>query len=113
MRAWRWLAFLGVALCAHPAQASARWTFCLASALGSGDVWITDVFAANSDRERLENDVKNLLTRQGAQRIVAQCPTPVDDKTAAVNAQILAEEFNRKLGKTLHALAAAEKLSRR
>ena len=113
MRAWRWVPFLCVALGAQSAQASARWTFCVAAALASSDVWITDVFATNADRERLENDLKNLLTRQGAPRIVAQCPMPVDDKTAAVNAQILAEEFNRKLGKTLHALAAAEKLSRR
>ena len=113
MRAWRWLPFLCVALCAYPAQAAARWTFCVAAALGSSDVWITDVFSANSDRERLENDLKNLLTRQGAQRIVAQCPMPNDDKTAAVNAQTLAEEFNRKLSKTLHVLALPEKLSKR
>ena len=113
MRAWRWLAFVCVALGAFPAQASARWTFCVAAAPGSSDVWITDVFAAGADRERLENDLKNLLTRQGAQRIVAQCPAPSEDKTGVVNAQTSAEEFNRKLGKTLHALALPEKLSRR
>ena len=113
MRAWPGFAVLCIVLAAPPVQASARWTFCVAAALGSSDVWITDVFAANADRERLENDLKNLLTRQGAQRIVAQCPMPSDDKTAAVNAQTSAEDFNRKLGKTLHPLALAEKLSKR
>ena len=111
----RWLGFacLCVALAASPAYASARWTFCVASASGARDVWITDVFIAGAERERLESDLKNLLTRQGAQRIVAQCPTPAEDKTAAVNAQTTAAEFNRKLGKALHAIGVQEMLSRR
>ena len=101
------------AVAAAPAEASERWTFCVASALGSRDVWITDVFPAGSDRERLESDVKNLLTRQGERRIVAQCPMPGEDKTATVNAQTSAEDFNRTLGKTLHSLALAQTLSKR
>ena len=111
----RWLGFasLVLALAATPAHAAALWTFCVASALGARDVWITDVFASGAEHERLESELKDLLTRQGAQRIVAQCPSPQEDKTAVVNAQIGAEEFNRKLGKTLHALPAQETLSRR
>jgi len=38
----------------------------------------------------------------------AQCPLPREDKTEAVNAQFEAEEFNRKLGATLHAVFAGE-----
>ena len=113
MRAWPGIAILCIAIAAAPAQASARWTFCVASALGARDVWITDVFAASAERERLESDLKGLLTRQGAQRIVAQCPAPQDDKIAVVNAQTGAEEFNRKLGKALHPIAVQEMLSRR
>jgi hypothetical protein len=113
MRLWRWFPYLCVALAAAPAQASARWTFCVAAALGAKDVWITDVFVANGERERLESDLKNVLTRQGAQRISAQCPAPSEDKTAIVNAQTTAEDFNRKLGKALHPIPVQEILSRR
>ena len=38
----------------------------------------------------------------------AQCPRPEDDKTAAVNAQFTAAEFNRKLGRALREVAASE-----
>lgn len=113
MRAGPGLLIFCLVLAVAPARASARWTFCVAEALGSKDVWITDVFIANAERERLESDLKTLLTRQGAQRVVAQCPSPGEDKTAVVNARTSAEEFNRKLGKALHAIAAPEMLSRR
>ena len=43
-----------------------------------------------------------------ATRADAQCPQPREDKTEAVNAQFQAEEFNRKLGATLHAVLAGE-----
>jgi hypothetical protein len=90
-----------------PAAAGERWTFCVASALGAKDVWISDVFAG-SDRERLEAQFKDILQRQGVARVVAQCPLPSDDKTSVVNAQIAAEDFNRKLGAVLHAAPAQE-----
>jgi hypothetical protein len=113
MRTAPFLLFCCLALAAAPAQASARYTFCVAETLGAKDVWITDVFIANADRERLENNLKSLLTRQGAQRVVAQCPAPSEDKTEVVNAQTTAEEFNRSLGKALHPVAVQELLSRR
>jgi hypothetical protein len=99
------LAFLLVL--ASPAAAE-RWTFCVGWAPGVKDVWISDVFAAALDRERLEAGYKNLLERQGASRVVAQCPAPSDDKVGVVNAQTGAEDFNRKLGATLHAVSAQE-----
>jgi hypothetical protein len=96
------------AIIATPVAAAERWTFCVATALGAKDAWITEVFSGALDRERLETSLKNLLERQGAARIVAQCPQPGDDKTAVVNAQVAAEDYNRKLGETLHAVGAQE-----
>jgi hypothetical protein len=92
----------------RPAAASDRWTFCVASALGAKDVWITEVFLATLDGERLEANLKSILVRQGSPRIVAQCPQPNDDKTSVVNAQVAAEDYNHKLGATLHAVSAQE-----
>jgi hypothetical protein len=98
-----------LSLVVAPAVAAGdSWTFCVASARGSGDVWITDVFAATRDRVRLERDVKAYLARQGATHVDVQCPAPVADKTAAVNAQFAAIAFNRKLGATLHEVQAGE-----
>ena len=91
-----------------PVSAGEQWTFCVASLLGAKDVWITEVFPAGSDRERLEAEFKDVLERQSSSRVVAQCPQPNDDKTSVVNAQIAAEEFNRKLGGSLHAVSAQE-----
>ena len=99
---------LALLLGAAPARASAGWTFCVAAAPGDKDVWITDVFAASRDRERLEVDLKGYLKTQGVAGAVAQCPLPKDDKTEAVNAQFTAAEFNRKLGHMLHEVAAPE-----
>jgi hypothetical protein len=98
---------------AAPARASAGWTFCVAASPGGRDVWITDVFAAERDRERLEANLKGYLKTQGVAGAVAQCPLPKDDKTEVVNAQFTAAEFNRKLGHTLHEVAAAEVEPRR
>jgi hypothetical protein len=89
------------------ADAEPRWTFCVASSKNGSDVWITDVFAAARDRVELEAEFKAVLERVGA-RADAQCPLPREDKTEAVNAQFEAEEFNRKLGATLHAVYAGE-----
>ena len=91
-----------------PAAASSSWTFCVASALGSKDIWITGLFPAEINRERLEEEMKAFLERQGHQRIVAQCPQPTEDKVTALNAQTTAEEFNRKLGSVLHGVPARE-----
>ena len=88
------------------ALAQPRWTFCVASSKNGADVWITEVFASERDRERLESAFKAMLERMGAAGADAQCPLPREDKTEAVNAQFEAEEFNRKLGATLHAVLA-------
>ncbi len=103
--------FLALALAAGCSAAEAapqRWTFCVAWQPGSKDVWITDVFAATIDRDKLEADLRTLLGRQGSTRFVAQCPLPGEDKTAVVNAQNGAEEFNRKLGAVLHSVPSQE-----
>jgi hypothetical protein len=100
-----------LALAAGLAAAAAgpqRWTFCVAWQPGSKDVWITDVFAATIDRDKLEAELGNLLGRQASTRFVAQCPLPGEDKTAVMNAQNGAEEFNRKLGAVLHSVSAQE-----
>ena len=109
MRSWKLSALIvGCAALAAPAAAAERWTFCVASTLGNKDVWITEVFPAFIDRERLETDLRVLLQREGAERVVAQCPLPRDDKTGVVNAQIAAEDFNRKLGSSLHPISPQE-----
>ena len=95
------------------ADAAPRWTFCVAASKSGADVWITDVFASERDRERLESAFKGMLERMGAAGADAQCPLPREDKTEAVNAQFEAEEFNRKLGATLHAVLAGEFAPRR
>jgi len=102
----RSIALVAVAL-ALPALATAtpRWTFCVGASKSGADVWITDVFATERDRVELEGAFKATIERSGA-RIDAQCPQPREDKTEAVNAQFEAEEFNRKLGATLHAVFA-------
>jgi len=103
-------AFFGAAIVCVAAPAAAAtelWTFCVASA-GGDNVWITDVFAATRGREKLESAVKAYLGRQGATRVDVQCPAPVADKTAAVNAQFAAIEFSRKLGAELHEVPARE-----
>jgi hypothetical protein len=102
------LSLLSLAFAQSRALAEPRWTFCVASASNTKDVWITDLFAAQSDRERLETQLKRLLERGGHERVVAQCPQPSEDKVAVVNAQITAEEFNRKLGSVLHSIPARD-----
>ena len=97
---------LGLTAAAHAAPP--RWTFCVAAAGGGADVWISDVFLVERDREKLEGAFKNAVERLGASAATAQCPLPREDKTVAVNAQIDAEAFNRKIGATLHPVAAAD-----
>ena len=90
------------------ALAQPRWTFCVAASKSGADVWITDVFAASHGRVELESAFKAALARAGAANADAQCPEPRADKTEAVNAEFEAEDFNRKLGATLHAVFAGE-----
>jgi hypothetical protein len=104
----RSMALAAIAVCLPAvALAQPRWTFCVAASKSGADVWITDVFVASHDREQLESAFKAMLGRAGA-RADAQCPLPREDKTEVVNAQFEAEEFNRKLGATLHPAAANE-----
>jgi hypothetical protein len=95
------------------AEAKPRWTFCVAASKSGAEVWITDVFAAEHDRSQLEGAFKAMLERTSARGADAQCPLPREDKMETVNAQFQAEEFNRKLGATLHAASASEFLPRR
>jgi hypothetical protein len=97
-----------LALAPPQAFAEPQWTFCVASAPGTSDVWITEVFAAPVDRERLETELKSVLARQGHARVDVQCPQPSADKVAAVNAQTTAEQFNRRLGSVLHDMSASD-----
>ena len=89
-------------------QAAPRWTFCVAAADGGADVFISDVFAAEGSRERLESAFKAAVERAGAARADVQCPEPREDRTDAVNAQFDAEAFNRRMGATLHAVPASD-----
>ena len=97
------LAYIG-----KPTAASPAWTFCVASALGTHDVWLSSLFVATTDREKLETEFRSLLERQGHSRIVAQCPQPSEDKVSVLNAQTVAEDFNRKLGSALHGVPARD-----
>ncbi len=101
-------ALVAIAVCLPAlADPAPRWTFCVASSKSGADVWITGVFLAEQARGQLESAFKAMVERSGASAD-AQCPLPREDKTEAVNAQFEAEEFNRKLGATLHAVFAGE-----
>jgi hypothetical protein len=102
------MAFWPLALAQTQAFAGQQWAFCVASEVGTKDVWITEVFVAPVSRERLETELTKILERQGHSRVVAQCPRPSADKVAVVNAQTTAEEFNRKLGSALHDLTVGD-----
>ena len=105
----RSIVLAALAVCLPTAAfAQPRWTFCVAASKSGADVWITDVFLAERGREQLENAFRVMLARAGASDADAQCPEPRADKTEAVNAEFDAEEFNRKLGATLHAAPAGE-----
>lgn len=90
------------------AHVQPRWTFCVGSSKSGADVWITDVFAAERSRVEIERAFEAILERSGAAGADVQCPEPRAVKTEAVNAEFEAEEFNRKLGATLHAVSAGE-----
>lgn len=102
-------AVAGLSALAPPgAQAAARWTFCVASALDAKDVWISGIFPPAVDRDQLEDAMKRYARLRGAVRVVAQCPEPVGDPASAVNAQIEAESFNKRLGAALHAVSTQD-----
>ncbi len=106
---------LAALLVSLPAVACAapRWTFCVASANGGAEIWLSDVFAAEGAREKIEGAFKVAVERLGATAANAQCPQPRDDRTVAVNAQIDAETFNRKMGLNLHSVPANDFPGRR
>jgi len=107
-------ALAAIVLCLpSAAHAAPRWTFCVAAAQGGADVWISEVFPAEGSRERLEGAFRSVVERLGAAGANAQCPFPREDRTVAVNAQIDAEAFNRKMGANLHAVPASEFPARR
>jgi hypothetical protein len=100
-------ALAAIVLCLPAAaHASPRWTFCVAASQSGTDVWISDVFAVERDRERLEAAFRSVVEHLGTPGANAQCPLPREDKTVVVNAQIDAEAFNRKIGAKLHAVPA-------
>jgi len=108
MRAFAARFVLALPLLTGPAQANSGWTFCVAETSGGKDIWITGVFAAVHDRERLEADLKAYLKGRGISGAVAQCPAPKDDKVDMIDAQFIAAEFHHKLGDTLHEVFAPE-----
>ena len=108
MRAFAAPIVLALPLLAGAAEASPGWTFCVAEAAGGKDIWITGVFPAFRDRERLEADLRAYLKGRGVSDAIAQCPAPKDDKTEMVNAQFTATEFHHKLGDTLHEVFTPE-----
>lgn len=96
---------LAVLAAAATSPSQGEWTFCVAE--GGQDIWITDVFRAARNRERLEADFAAVLRARGVVRADVQCPQPQPDKTEALNAQFTAAEFHRKLGQRLHAVGFA------
>ncbi len=88
--------------------AAPRWTFCVAAASGGAEVWISDVFATDASREKLEGAFRSAVEKLGGSGADAQCPSPRDDSTIAVNAQVDAEAFNRKMGANLHAVPMSD-----
>lgn len=102
-----WIALIAIVFCLPAfAGAAPRWTFCVAASQTGKDVWITQVFAAERDRQRLEEIFTAMLERAGAPQADAQCPLPNADKTEAVDAQFDAAAFNRRLGARLHEVDA-------
>lgn len=83
--------------------ATQSWTFCIAEA--GEDIFVTEVFAASLDREKLEALYAARLRASGVAHAVVQCPAPQDEKVDAVNAQFTAIQFQRKLAHKLHSLS--------
>jgi hypothetical protein len=96
-----------------PDAAWAGWTFCVAETSGGDEIWLTEVFAASMDRERLEGEFKDYLKSRGESGAVVQCPAAKEEKTEMLNARFTAAEFHRKLGDTMHDVKLSEFAPRR
>jgi hypothetical protein len=99
------LAVLLVSL-AGDASAAPRWTFCVART--GAEVWISDVFAADTSRDKLEGAFRSAVARLGATGAEARCPSPRADETVAADARTGADAFTRQTGATVHAVAAGD-----
>ena len=113
MRVFAALVLFVAVVSSSPTLASTGWTFCVGESNGGKDIWMTSVFNATRERERLEIDFRSYLKGRGVAGAIVQCPAPKDDKTAMVNAQFTAAEFHRKLGDALHEVDAPEFSPRR
>jgi hypothetical protein len=102
------LAILALTLAPAAEAAPQRWTFCVAASGDGREVWISEVFSAEGARERFETAFKSAIAKLGSSGADAQCPLPREDRTVAMNAQIDAEAFNRKMGASLHAVPASD-----
>jgi len=96
-----------------PDAAWAGWTFCVAETSGGDEIWLTEVFAASMDRERLEGEFKAYLKSRGESGAVVQCPAAKEEKTEMLNARFTASEFHRKLGDVTHEVKLSEFAPRR
>jgi hypothetical protein len=93
--------FVVIAVLVAAAQPTTKgWTFCIAEA--GDDIFVTEVFRATLEREKLETVYAAKLRTQGVPRADVQCPAPLGEKTDAINAQFVAIEFQRKLSHHLH-----------
>jgi len=92
--------FVLLAVLAAAMPAAKGWTFCIAEA--GDDIFVTEVFEAAFDREKLEALYLARLRAGGVTRADVQCPAPLAEKTDAVNAQFTAIQFQRKLSRRLH-----------
>ena len=107
------LAVLASAIAPSAEAAPQRWTFCVASSGDGSEVWISEVFPTEGPRERFETAFKSAVAKLGSPGADTQCPLPREDRTVAMNAQIDAEAFNRRMGASLHAVPASDFPGRR
>ena len=99
---------------ARRARRGLGWLDILRRRDGGGDeIWLTEVFAASMDRERLEGEFKAYLKSRGESGAVVQCPAAKDEKIEMLNARFTASEFHRKLGDVMHEVKLSEFAPRR
>ncbi len=96
------ISILSAALAVGTGPALAGWTFCIGESATGKDVWISTVFIASRDRERLESEFQAYLRGLGVSHPSVQCPEPKDEKTDVLNSQTVAIEFHHRLGDALH-----------
>jgi len=107
MRRLAALAALALSLPAA-AQPLPRWTFCVATAADSDEIFMSPVFAADGPRERLEGAFAKTVEKLGAAGASARCASPRADRAVALRALVGAEAVDRERGATLHAVAASD-----